>query len=270
MKSTFKKFITVVILTTCIIWIDCGKDNPVDSNDTVANTDFVAEKSFSFQVGVEDHSQLRLEAINGNIAITGIWDSDSVLITGKKRVGSESIEDAEEHLINLEVRVQDLGNEIFVKTIQPEKTYGRDYVVNYTMTLPKDLKVLASSVNGSVAIDSINDDVTISNVNGLITLDEIFGNAFVTLTNGEIDGEVILPLNGTITMTMVNGNIDLHIPANTSAEFSAAVTNGNIKISNLYLKDQTHSPTSLEGTLGEGQGTISLITVNGNISVWGF
>lgn len=268
MKSTFSKSITVVLLFTFISWINCGKDNPVDSNGTVANTDFVAEKSFSFQAGVVDHSRLKLEAVNGNIVIAGISDSDSVIITGKKRVGSESIEDAEEHLLKLEVRVQDLGSEIFVKTIQPEKSYGREYVVNYTITLPKNLKILVSSVNGSVAIDSINSDVTVSNVNGLITLDEIFGNAFVVLTNGEIDSKITLPYT-TIEMSVVNGNIDLNILTNTSAEFSASVTIGNITISNLDLQKQVSSPTSLQGTLGDGQGMIYLTTVNGNISVSG-
>jgi len=211
-----------------------------------------------------------LEAINGNVAITGISESDSVIITGERRVGSESMEDAEEYLKKLEVRVQDLGNEVFVKTIQPEKSYGRNYVVNYTITLPKDLEILVSNVNGIVTIESINNDVTVTNVNGQVTLDEIFGSASVSLVNGQIEGEVTLPFDGVIGMSVVNGNIDLKIPVSTSAEFSAKVTNGNIGVSNLVLQNQVSSPTSLGGRLGDGEGMISLTTVNGNISVLGF
>jgi DUF4097 and DUF4098 domain-containing protein YvlB len=270
MKRTFGKAFAVVLLFACIVWIGCGKDNPADSGDTVNNTDFIAEKSFSFQVDVVSHSRLRLEAINGDVAITGISESDSIIITGERRVGSESMEDAEEYLKKLVVNVQDFGNEVFVKTIQPEKAYGRSYVVNYTITLPKDLEILVSSVNGGITIESTNSDVTVINVNGLVTLKEIFGSASVSLVNGQIEGEINLPFDGIIGMSAVNGNIDLNIPVSTSAEFWASVTNGNINVMNLVLQDQVVSNTSLSGTLGAGQGMISLSTVNGIISVSGF
>jgi len=270
MKNTFSGSIMFVLITTCILWINCSDDKSVDSSDNVDNTDFVAEESFSFGGDIKNHSQLRLEAINGNVTITGISESDSVIITGEKRVGSESTEDAEEHLQELEVSVQDLGNEVFVKTIQPEETYGRSYTVNYTITLPKNLTVLANNVNGTVTIDSINNTVSVDNVNGQVMLDEISGGVSVNLVNGLTQSEVILPLDGTIGMTTVNGSIELGIPQNTSAEFSARVTNGNISVSNLVLQNEVSTPNSLRGTLGGGQGTISLSTVNGNIRVTGF
>lgn len=270
MKSTFSRIVLLVLLISSTCWINCGKDNPVDSSKNVGNTDYVAKESFSFKVEVKDHAILKLEAINGNVEITGISESDSVIITGEKRVGSESTEDAEEYLQYLKVSLEELVDEIFIKTTQPEKTYGRSYVVDYIITLPKNLEVLVGNVNGGVTIDSINNDVTVGNINGQITLNEIFGNAIVGLTNGEIDAEVTLPSNGTISMGLVNGNIDLNIPTNTSAQFTASLTNGNIIISNLVLQNQVSSPTSLRGTLGSGQGTISLSTINGNISVTGF
>ena len=71
-------------------------------------------------------------------------------------------------------------------------------------------------------------------------------------------------------MSKVNGSIQLSIPQNTSAEFSATVTIGDISVSNLVLQNQESTPNSLRGTLGAGQGTISLSTVNGNIRVTGF
>ena len=270
MISTINKFIVLVLLTPFVFWIHCGKDNPADSIGNVKNTDFVAEESFSFEVDVKDHTRLRLEAINGNVIITGLSESDSVMITGEKRVGSESMRDAEEHLQKLEVRVTDLASEVFVKTIQPDQTYGRSYVVDYTITLPKSLQVLADNVNGTVRIDSINNLVSVDNVNGQVILNEIFGSAFVNLANGQIEGKVTLPLAGTADMSTTNGSIELDIPHSTSAEFSASVTHGIITISNLVLQNEVRTPTSRSGTLGDGQGTISLSTVNGNISVSGF
>ena len=96
------------------------------------------------------------------------------------------------------------------------------------------------------------------------------GNSAVSLVNGQITAKITLPLNGNIGMANVNGNIDLEIPTNTSAEFSAGLVNGNITITNLVLQNQVSSSTSLTGTLGNGEGTIALTTVNGNISATGF
>ena len=96
------------------------------------------------------------------------------------------------------------------------------------------------------------------------------GNSAVSLVNGQIIAKITLPLNGSIEMANVNGNIELEIPTNTSAEFSAGLVNGNITITNLVLQNQVSSSTSLTGTFGNGEGTIALATVNGNINTTGF
>jgi len=200
----------------------------------------------------------------------GTSGANSVYIIGEKRVGSDSIADAQEHLQWLEVIVQSSADEILAKTTQPEETHGRSYVIDYTITLPPDLETLIENVNGVVTIYAMNNLVSVANINGLVALNEIFGNTQVVLVNGQIESEVTLPLDGVIDMSTVNGMIELHIPQNTSAQFSASVGNGVISLSNLDLQDQVSSSNSLSGTLGEGQGTISLSTGNGNIVVSGF
>jgi DUF4097 and DUF4098 domain-containing protein YvlB len=270
MKSTGKKFVIGVLLSACIYWVSCGKDKSVDSNGDVANANFVAKESFSFKVRLFDHTRLRLEAISGSVAITGESGSDSVLITGERRVGSESTQDAEEHLQLLQVTVQDLGNEIFVKTSQPDQTHGRSYVVDYSITLPESLDVLVDHVSGIVEIASVDNGVSVDHVSGQVSLDEVFGSAQVNLISGEIEAQVTLPKDGIINFSLVSGSIELNIPQNTSAEFSAKVTSGTISISDLVLQNQVSTTDSVTGTLGSGEGTISLNVFSGFISVSGF
>jgi hypothetical protein len=76
-------------------------------------------------------------------------------------------------------------------------------------------------------------------------------------------------LNGEIRFSGTNGDLDLSIPASTSAEFSAFADNGTISSSNLVIKDREQTGDSLTGTLGDGEGIIELLTVNGNIRVVG-
>jgi len=88
--------------------------------------------------------------------------------------------------------------------------------------------------------------------------------------NGQLNAKLALPPQGTCKMSTVNGQILLTIPKTTSAEFFASVTNGEINLANLSLNNSVSTPKSLRGRMGDGQGTITLSTVNGNISVSGF
>jgi len=255
MKLIFKVSLILIFLANSVFLTNCSKDDstsPIKGNNIVSNTNFTAEDSFSYEIEVIGHSGLKLEGINGAIVITEVFDANSVKITGVKQVKSESSKDAEAHLKELVVDVRDLTNKVFVKTTQPGFLGGRSYIVNYTITLPYDMEIDIKSLNGKV------------------TLNEIHGNVDVDLVNGNIDGEVILPLDGTIDMQLTNGMLELDIPQNTSAEFEATTATGTISVSNLVLQNRVETLKSLTGTCGDGRGTISLRTTNGEIVVTGF
>jgi hypothetical protein len=275
MKSKFRNYAILIFLLTAVSVMSCDDGNSDFGGVTFPTfpfrtTAFEATAPFSFEVEVGNRSLLRLQGINDQMTITGISGTHSVMITGIKHVGSESIQDAEEHLGELQVNVQSLANEVLVETIHAEDPEGRNYVVEYTITLPKNLEVQVANANGIVTLDSIENDVTVNNANGNVTFIDIIGSAFANVANGTIESDVTLPLHGTIDLNMGNGNINLVIPANTSAGFSAMVSIGSISVSNLVLQNEVSTPTSRRGTLGNGQGTISLETGNGNIRVSGF
>jgi hypothetical protein len=252
MKGKRDLVVLLALAAMCVSLVSCGEDSVTDSDDNVDNTDFVASEPFHFRVDVVGQRRLYLEGVSGSISITGVAGSDSIVISGERRVRSESTEDAAEHLELLEVSVQEVLSDVVVKTIQPQKSYGRSYEVDYNITLPETL------------------DVGIANVNGQIMIDDIFGSAFVDLVNGQVGSEVTLLSGSTIDMDVVNGGIALAIPQSTSAQFSATVVNGVITDSDLDFQDRESAPTYLRGRLGSGDGTTSLNVVNGTIDVSGF
>ena len=239
-------------------------------HDYVDNNNYIAEADFHYDTGVTNQVRLRIQGVSGSITINGREDFDSVIVEGVRSVGSETLDDAEEHLPYLQVEFEVLSSEIRVKTIQPDNSYGRSYVVDYEITLPYQFEVIASSVNASVSVDSINSNLTISNVNGQVYLDNIIGSVAASLVNGTVTASITIPSDGIIAITNVNGGIDLSIPVNTSADFEASLVNGNIYISNLDFQNEQITNHSVEGTLGSGDGDIALTTVNGNITARGF
>jgi DUF4097 and DUF4098 domain-containing protein YvlB len=232
--------------------------------------EFAAEEPFSFEVALAGQTRFRLEGVSGNVDVAASTSANTIVIAGVRRVTSDSAEDAQAGLQVLEVRVSEGPDVLLVRTIQPQDSGDRDYIVNYRITLPRNLAVIVNNVNGNIEIDSINNRVTVASVNGGVDLRRIVGSATVVLVNGAIEGRITLPTDGTIDLQTVNGAIDLEIPQNTSARFSASVANGTVTVSNLDLRVSTSTPTSVEGTLGGGRGTIALLTVNGTIEVMGF
>ena len=255
MRNALRRCGIPLIFLASIFWGACGGGGG-DGSSQVSNTNFEASEPFSLIVDKGSRFRVSLEGVNGDVSISGSPGATSVTIAGTKRVRSQSIRDAQAHLqADLDVDIQELTDEVSVKTVQPPATGGRSYVVDYTITLPE------------------NFDVLITNVNGPVTINGIVGSALVlvALVNGVIDAKVTLPLNGTTKFNVVNGGINLTIPTNTSAKFLAQASTGRISLSpNLVLQNVIRSPNPLEGTLGTGDGTVELKIVNGDVNVSGF
>lgn len=267
MNSSSTKSLWFTGLVAAFLLVNC--DGGPTSSDGGGGPGF-AEAPFNIDVTVAGQTRLRVDGINGSVDVAGSTSANSVLITGVRRVRSEQgAHDAGEQLAQVEVRVIEQDNVILVRTIQPEATGGLEFNVNYVITVPQNLGITVDNINGAVSVDGINERVAVSNVNGAIDLMSIVGSTTADVVNGQIVAQITLPRNGTLDMETVNGTIDLQILQNTSAQFSASVSNGDIALTNLTLQGAVSTPNSLQGTLGDGTGTIILRTVNGGIDVTG-
>ncbi len=245
----------MILISLLILTSNCKEEDTilfVYPDFSVSDNKFSAQKEFSYAIDLADQSELLLNGINGTITITEDSTMNTVKITGERIVKSTTQEDANTRLNELKVEIEELTGEIRVSTIQPDRSEGRNYIINYDITLPKNI------------------DVNIQNVNGSVSLREIHTNTTVHLANGNIDANVILPLDGFIDLKVINGSIDLEIPENTSAELSAIFVNGYVDVSRIDLNAKVEKLNSLVATCGNGDGTISLATTNGGIKVRGY
>jgi DUF4097 and DUF4098 domain-containing protein YvlB len=236
---------------------------PVDANVFV-------QKAFSEEVPIVAHLGLRLEAVNGEVEVTGQPGATSIKVTATLRVGADTLPDAQAGLALLEVQVTDAPGEVLVQTVQPSNPQGRQYIVNYTITLPPDLAADVSQANGHVTVEGVESPVGVDQGNGTVLLSAVVGDASVQLANGTIDASITLPPGGEIRLTTANGTIDLRIPTSTSAALSAMASTGTITWTNLTISGAVYTGSSLTGTLGGGAGIIDLKTGNGNIDLTGF
>jgi hypothetical protein len=217
-----------------------------------AGPKYFADETYSRELPLAGHIRIRLEAVNGNIEIEGHDDVDTVTVVGQKLVGSDSVQDAKRQLNELEILVTENNDEIIVQTLQPRDKQGRQYIIEYFISIPSDFEAVVILDNGDVDVQDVHNSIMVSAV------------------NGSINSSTILFSDHEIRLFTENGNVDLSIPTSTSAIFAAYVDNGSIATSNLEFDTSEQTWNSLTGTLGDGEGIIELDTVNGNIRVVGF
>ena len=253
-----------LLLLVATLPIGCG-----DGTLSVGSTQFSAEQPFHFEVGRAARTEFRLDGINGLVEVVGAADVSSVVVAGGRRVKSESAADAEANLHRVQVEIDSSATAVEVRTQQPRKSGGRIYEVDYEISVPRDMELELTNINGRVVVGSIESGVTIRNVNGEIAIESLTGNTSAAVTNGAIAASIALPADGRAELRVINGNIDLRIPTDSSARLTASVQNGSIATADLALTDVVSSARSLTGTLGAGGGEITLSTVNGTIRVTG-
>ena len=233
------------------------------------DTDVDATAAFADTIAITTSTRLVLRAINGTVVVTGNMPAGTVIVEGVRRVRSDRITDARDRLNDISVRITELGNAVNVTTEHLKDPDGRSYEVDYRVFVPPTFQVDVEQVNGEISVQELRDEIVVSSVNGSVDVTDVSGNLRVTVTNGAIGADVTLRAGGGVDLRTVNGDVNLTIPTNTSSTLEAMVVNGSIKITNLLLNGQTITSSRVTGTLGGGNGTITLMVTNGGIEAIG-
>jgi len=240
MKTKFRSLVMLlIVIFTSIIISSCSDvivdpDAGINSSGVITEYKYKVHEPFLYTVNLTTQTSFNIESINGSIDVQSVSGTKQVTISGEKVVSSDNYQDAANHLEFVSVQIDELLNELVVITDQPKFSEGRSYSVNYTISVPSHLSVTVNSVNG------------------------------------KLTGILSVPSNGNVEMTLSNGSIELNIPQSTSADFLASLVNGTISVQNLALKNRVETKRSLQGTLGNGEGFVTLKTNNGSIVAIGY
>jgi hypothetical protein len=225
--------------------------------------------TFFETLSVGSRSAIQVVGKNGKVEIWGVPGATSISIDAVRRVRSDSKADAAKYLDRLWVAVDWQTDEVVVRTVQPDYTHGRTYVVDYEITVPAYFLSRVTNGNGEVRLEGMTADVRVENGNGDVSLVDLEASSRVTLGNGTISTWAFLPETGRVINSVGNGSIFLEVQPQVSATFGAKVGNGSISLSGLELQDMVSTPRQLKGVLGEGEGLIDLSLGNGQIHVQG-
>lgn len=145
-------------------------------------------------------------------------------------------------------------------------TEDNDVSVEFTVTVPDGVQLVASTVNGDVGANSLGSHVEATTVNGSIDV-TTKGAAEATTVNGSIRVRMGTSMTADAEFTTVNGDITVSFPTGLSCDFEANTVNGSIESAFPVTVTGRMKPTSMRGTIGAGGKQLKLSTVNGSIEL---
>jgi DUF4097 and DUF4098 domain-containing protein YvlB len=164
--------------------------------------------------------------------------------------------------------------------------HDNNTTVKFTVRVPRDLRVGANSVNGSVTVRDVGAEVRATSVNGGVEVRNAAGRVRANTVNGAVDvntsvgpvsahtvnGNVearMATLQGTDDMDFktVNGSVTIIVPARFDAEFRFDTVHGGISSDFPMTLTGRFGPRHARGTIGAGGRDIRASAVNGSIEL---
>ena len=229
--------------------------------------------------------QLDAKMVNGAMTVNGT-EAEQCNITATLETRGHSIEEAEELSGKIELTLESNEDGVMFRIKKPTGVKDNRIVVRLDVTVSSQTDLVLESVNGNIDINNVKGDLTINTVNGNLTAHGQFVKVKCSTVNGQIECDGILgdvdvsTVNGgvralldesnkvcNIKISTLNGGIDLDVPEGFSAKVDASTLNGSVSANIPVTVKGNIKRNKLKGTIGSGEGTVKLNTLNGSINI---
>lgn len=211
--------------------------------------------------------------LNGPVNVAA-WDAPVVRLVAVKTAHAATDARARAYLRDLQVKVEQAGGQLTIRTRTPGaeggikgwlSCAGVDGSVAYRLTLPREARLAASTVNGNVEVGGLVAPVRASSTNGDVVL-EVGGEAEATSVNGSIRVAMRRPdPRSAMELSTVNGSILMLLPSEFRGYVDARTTNGSVGSDLPVQIEGRRSRSRLIGKVNGGSTRLTLRTTNGSI-----
>lgn len=171
-----------------------------------AETTEVIEK----RLAVEGMPRLRVRNVSGETTIT-VGKPGAVAITAKKRVRGWSEERAKRLLENLEVRIEQRGDDIIVEPHIYEQDRGwadlfrgGRAAVDFDIEVPRETQLDLSTVSGDLSVTGTRGPIEIRGVSGDLEIEDVQGPMRIRTVSGDVR---VSEFAGAIETNAVSGEV---------------------------------------------------------------
>ena len=230
----------------------------------------VVEKRFE----VSGMPRLRVGNVSGETDIT-VGPSNEVFIRARKRVHGWSEERARRLLENVEIRMEQSGEEIVVepRLFQQERGWldlfrGGRVAVDFDIRVPRETNIDANTVSGDLAVTGTRGQHEVRSVSGDVTIEDVQGPMQVRSVSGDIN---VTGFAGRVEANSVSGEIEF---SRSKVKMPDVVTvSGDVAIDAVTLPDNDGESRlktvsgDIEVVIAEANAEVGYNTVSGDAIV---
>src|SRR5438093_9250424 len=180
----------------------------MDDDDSESH-DQTIEKTFT----VDGMPRLRVQNVSGETAIR-VGAPGQVRVVARKRVKGGSADRAKRLLENVEVRIEQKGNDIFVEPhlYEQERSWldlfrGKRFRVDFEITVPRETAVNAQTVSGDLDLHGTRGPARMESVSGDVNIEDVQGPMRIKSVSGGVE---ITDYGGSVEGSSVSGDVDIH------------------------------------------------------------
>ena len=263
------------------------------------NTDFTWSKRLA------SGASLTIRSADGRIDVRES-SSDRVEVRAVKRVHSRG------NIRDVSFDVRESGDDVMICSVyngtslcdRRNNTRNIRVAVDYTVLIPRTLKLNATTGNGDVVVDKAGAEVAVTTGNGRVTVGETTGRVDATTGNGDVQVEsargpvhvttgngrvFVATSNGPVDVQSGNGDIDVRmktltsdagmnfqtgsgnihvtLPADFNGELDMTTGSGNLRSEFEIQLVGRINPQHLRGRIGKGGATVRFMTGSGSVEI---
>src|SRR5438876_4285058 len=177
-------------------------------DDDGESHDQTIEKTFT----VDGMPRLRVQNVSGETAIR-VGEPGQVRVVARKRVKGGSSDRAKRLLENVEVRIEQRGNDIFVEPhlYEQERSWldlfrGKRFRVDFEITVPRETAVNAQTVSGDLDLHGTRGPARMESVSGDVNIEDMQGPMRIKSVSGDVQCTDYV---GAIEGSSVSGDVDI-------------------------------------------------------------
>ncbi len=225
------------------------------------------EKTFAFDGRLP---RLLVRNISGETVIS-TGEAGRIRVVARKHVVAGSEDRAKRLLQNLEVRLEQRGDELRVEPhlYEQERGWldlfrGKRFRVDFDITVPRECGVDAQTVSGGLSIDGVRGPVESQSVSGEVRLDDVQGPLRLKTVSGDVDARAYV---GHLEGNTVSGDVTLRASRLRSCHMQTV--SGDIEIEGALDAGREHRFKSISGdvelALADADVTIEFRTASGDL-----
>lgn len=222
-----------------------------------------------YKVDGTGKTSISVDNTNGRINVSRSKDTLGIITIKAEKTAEVKYDRQNEPISSVSINIDSSGNDLKVETeITSEGGLFRSHrgaKVNYDIEIPANLNVKVETVNGTITLSRIDNEIIAHTVNGSINVYSCPGELNLESVNGKVTCNVDSLTNG-INVNVVNGTVKIGGLKNVNADVEASTVNGRVKFNNLNFTDLVSEKKNLRGKLGTGGSKINISAINGSVT----